>query len=323
MNQFISCLPMPRISLNLNFNYANGYVKSVTVKEGQLVRNLTYTVNGEKKTVTGVIKLINYITKQGISNNDNCFHDDVTDFDKYVNVTTLNIDCSEAYNFNVIQVPVKFIENIESVEDMPVHTATVNGTHYASLADALTSAESGAVITMDNDFYAEGKITVDIEKEITIDLNGNKLYVSEVDNNYGCVVKGHLIVTGDGQIVTGGAYGIGVQPKNGKLTIEGGNFETIGTYLIGSWGETVINGGNFRSAYCCVNGFEGNVTINGGNFVVENPVDEGEWGWSVILGNVTVTGGTFSHPVAERYCAEGYKPKANGDGTYTVERITE
>lgn len=322
MNEVACCVSTPRINLKLNFNYVNGYVKTVELREGQLVRNLTYTINGEKKTVTGIVKLINYISKQGLSTKDSCFHDDVTNFDEYVSVTSLNIDCSEAYKFNLVQVPVKFIEDIEAVEDVVEPATTVNGVHYDTLTDALAAAESGSTVVMDTDFQAEEKITIDAEKEITIDLNGNKLYVPEVDNNYGCVVKGHLTVTGDGQVVTGGPFGIGV-PANGKLTIEDGNFETIGTYLIGSWGETVINGGNFHGSYCCVNGFDGTVTINGGNFVAENAVDEGEWGMSVILGNVVVTGGTFSHPVHVRYCAEGYRPKANGDGTYTVEAITE
>lgn len=322
MSALTSCVSVPRISLKLNFNYENGYVKTVELREGQLVKNLTFTVNGETKTVTGLVKVINYISKQGMSSKDGCFHDDVSNFDEYVSVTTLNIDCSKEYNFNVVQVPVKFIEDIESVEDVVVAPVEVNGVAYATVAEAIASAESGATVTLAEDFQSEEKITIEAKKVITIDLNGNKLYVPEVENNYGCVVKGDLTITGNGQVAAGGEYGIGV-PADGKLTIEDGEFKSIGDYLIGSWGETVINGGDFHGAYCCVNGFDGAVTINGGNFVADTAREEGEWGWSVILGNVKVYGGTFSHPVHERYCPEGYRPKANSNGTYTVEAITE
>ena len=32
--------------------------KTLELKEGQLIKNLTYTVNGDTKTITGVLKLI-------------------------------------------------------------------------------------------------------------------------------------------------------------------------------------------------------------------------------------------------------------------------
>ena len=38
----------------------------------------------------------------------------------------------------------------------------------------------------------------------------------------------------------------------------------------------------------------------------------------VTAGNVSVSGGTFSHKVQEDYCANGYIPTMNADGTYTV-----
>ena len=35
-------------------------------------------------------------------------------------------------------------------------------------------------------------------------------------------------------------------------------------------------------------------------------------------GKIAVSGGTFFAPVAESFCAEGYVPTDNGDGTYTL-----
>lgn len=317
-----TCNITPSINITLNFEYENGYVKTVTLKEGQLVKNLVYVKNGEEKTITGIFKLINFISKQGISAKDDCIHDDKSNFDKFVSVTTLNIDCSEQYKFNIIQVPVKFIKDIEIVEDVEIKPAVVNGVEYDSIISALAAAEDGATVTLADDFQSEEKVYLADGKAVTLDLNGHKLYVPEVEDNYGCIVKGDATINGDGNVVAGGAFGIGVQPK-GTLTINSGVFKTSGTYLIGSWGKTIINGGEFNSSYCCVNGFDGEVIINGGNFVAEKAENDPEWGWTVILGNVKVMGGTFSHPVHERYCADGYKPKTNADGTYTVEAIVE
>ena len=236
-------------------------------------------------------------------------------------MTNIIVDCSDKYECNVVSIPSKFIVDIGSVEDIVPDLVSIDGVKYDNFTDAVSSAADGSVIKLIHTIQCEEKITIESEKDITINLNGNKLLIPTVDNNYGMIVKGNLTFDGEGDIVTG-FYGIGV-PAKGKLTINNGSFRCTenGDYLIGSWGETIINGGDFKGNYCCINGFDGSVVINGGNFVAENAVEDPVWGWTVILGNVTVTGGTFNYPVSERYCAEGYAPKANQDGTYTVEKI--
>lgn len=313
----------PRIEVIFNFVYNNEHVKKVSVREKQLVKNLVYVQNGEEKTVSGVVDVINFISKAATSNSNGCIHDEDTIFDKYVSVTNLIIDCSDKYSCNVVSVPSKSIIDIESVEDIIPNVVRVGDEAYTDFAEALTSVESGSTIILTETVQCEEKLTISEGKEVVINLNGNKLLVPSVENNYGMIVKGDLTFDGAGDVVTG-FYGIGV-PAKGKLTIDSGSFKCTenGDYLIGSWGETIINGGEFHGNYCCVNGFEGTVIINGGNFVAESAVNDPEWGWTVILGNVKVTGGTFNHPVAERYCAEGYVPKSNNNGTYTVEKVSE
>ena len=120
MSVLTNCNTVPSILLKFNFEYEDGSTKTVEVKEGQIVNKLTYECNGEKKTVTGMVKLMNFISKHGITNKDKCAHDDVSSFGNYVTVTTLNIDCSGQYDHKFVQVPVKFVTDIESVEDAPI-----------------------------------------------------------------------------------------------------------------------------------------------------------------------------------------------------------
>ena len=108
----------PCILLKFNFEYEDGSTKLIEVKEGQIVNKLTYETNGEKKTVSGLVKLINFISKQGIAKKDHCIHDDVSLFSNYVNATTLSIDCSNQYDSKFVEIPVKFITDIESVKDV-------------------------------------------------------------------------------------------------------------------------------------------------------------------------------------------------------------
>lgn len=321
MIEIKSINPTPKLEVTLTIEHNDGYVKTFNIKEGQLVKNLVYVDNGIEKTITGVVRVINFISKQGVSTSDGCIHDDVPVFGKYVIVNTLTIDCSDKYVCKVLSVPFIFVRDIESVEDVDEKSAVVNGNEYDSFTDALINANDGATVVMTSDFQSKEKLNLGEGKSVTINLNGHRLYAPEVENNYSYIVKGDVTFDGAGKVYHGGKFGIGVQPEK-KLTINDGVFTSLGTYLIGSWGETTINGGVFNGKYCCVNGFTGKVTINGGTFIAEEAVNDPEWGWTVILGNVTVTGGIFNFPVHERYCPEGYVPKKNNDGTYTVEKVS-
>ena len=55
------------------------------------------------------------------------------------------------------------------------------------------------------------------------------------------------------------------------------------------------------------------VTIKGGTFNATNKVVN-----AAAPGSVQISGGSFTKPVAEEYCADGYIPQDNGEGTYGV-----
>lgn len=91
-----------------------------------------------------------------------------------------------------------------------------------------------------------------------------------------------------------------------KLTINGGTFtndDNESTIITGRMdtdydvGETIITGGTFTNKY------SGGETISL---------------WYQYEGKTSVSGGTFSTEVFREYCAEGFVPKTNDDGTYTV-----
>lgn len=134
------------------------------------------------------------------------------------------------------------------------------------------------------------------------------------------VVKGEVVIEGDGDIVVSG-YGFGTSMNtDSKITIKGGHFIAQGCdYLIGCFdGEVVIEGGEFDGEYCVVNNFseyyktDGKLTITGGTFRTSDPE-----GFDVLGAPVAISGGMFSKPVDESHCAEGMAP-AEKDGYYTV-----
>ncbi|MBQ3004586.1 MAG: hypothetical protein IJD88_01510, partial [Clostridia bacterium] len=209
----------------------------------------------------------------------------------------------------------------ENADVVIVNPVVVNGVGYATVADAVAKAADGAVINLVADVTETKAVTV--TNDITINLNGNTWTLADT-NNYGVVVKGALTINGDGEVIVDTAYGFGTSTTcKGGITFNGGTYTGTenNVYLIGAFAGTVeIIDGTFVSDYCVVNSFDkytANVIIRDGSFTVtdyETYLDA-----AAILGiNVEVYGGTYSNAVAEEYCAEGFIPTENADGTFGV-----
>ena len=210
-----------------------------------------------------------------------------------------------------------------------------------------TSAEKTGIIKRD-DQGIEGETSYYV-----IDNNGTMVIdQANVVNNSG--IKGSSLIRNGGVdtvsslTINGGTFEqqnfIAVKnDSNGELTINGGTLtskqsvvqnwnkaQILGGNLTGliwtdSWteagtvGETVIGGDAhfIGTIYMDVTGPNpSTLKIEGGSLDVTK--------WTVtdaaakVNADIAVSGGTFTAAVPENYCAEGYAPAANADGTYGV-----
>lgn len=171
-------------------------------------------------------------------------------------------------------------------------------------------------------------------------------------NSSGSMVGSSLICNGDDDpqaslTINGGTFN---QPNflvvkngtNGTLTVNGGTL-TSNHSAVQNWNKAQILGGSLTGQIwtdAWVEGAIGETVIGGdaqftGEIVVDitgevPPTLKIEGGsldvtsWRVTSAaaaanaTVAVSGGTFTAAVPENYCAEGYAPAANGDGTYGV-----
>ena len=118
--------------------------------------------------------------------------------------------------------------------------------------------------------------------------------------------------TVNGGVIFGAAGGISL--NRGKLIVNDGTITSKGTGTTGNWGDGT---GNQQAAAINVNAkYETTaVEIKGGKITAEKD--------AILLtngrnGTVAVSGGTFSSEIKSEYCAKGFEPVANTDGTYTV-----
>lgn len=134
--------------------------------------------------------------------------------------------------------------------------------------------------------------------------------------------------------------------SNGELTINGGTL-TSKQSVVQNWNKARILGGNLTGGYLWTDswteaGTVGETVIGGdaqftGTIYMDvtssNPstlkIEGGKLNvtsWRVtpaaaaVDATIAVSGGTFTAAVPENYCAAGYAPTANADGTYGVEK---
>ena len=275
------------VALKSSTNGGNGELATINVTGGTINGTLeTYTDNG-KIVVSG-----------------GTFSVDPSDY------------CADGF------VPVENADGTFGVEKAPV--ASINGTKYTSLAEAVAAAQAGDEIVLIADVTtADGVVITD--KNLTIDLNGKTYTVTEgaSTNNRNFKINGTSVVTvKNGTMVAAGEYSSGAY----------GTIRTEGTANVTLTGLKLYNyRGNGLNIKACTGttvtienteiyaNYGGGIESAGGTIVVNNGVTVEQKGMytapynSMAIsvnggGKVTVNGGTFS---TECITAE----EANNQGT--------
>lgn len=203
--------------------------------------------------------------------------------------------------------------------------AEIDGVKYDTLSQAITALEDkSGTIKLLQDINAPS-MNYKITENITIDLNGHNITGSGAEGVFYVYTSGHLTITGDGVITAveknKAAIAVQVYSENAKVTLEGGTYKQQ---------ITNANDPQFDLIYV----YYGTAEITGGTYEGATPAwtlncrDEN---YKAGTAHITVTGGTFkgfdpANNTAEgegtSFVPDGYIPKANGDGSYTVVKGT-
>ena len=173
-----------------------------------------------------------------------------------------------------------------------------------------------------SDSYAIAGNGSSVLENTTINISGGKVF-SNKDTAIYHPQAGTVTISG------GEVYGVtgGVQMCAGTLNVTGGTISATGNGDVsGKTGDGSIPDG---AAVSIVNraypAGAPTMTISGGTFTSADGVGAVQaYGWknnsqqTWDKPNASVSGGTFSSAVKEEYCATGYIPTANADGTYGV-----
>lgn len=209
-----------------------------------------------------------------------------------------------------------------------------------------TPADAKATLVVNNGTIKGNKaaITGNGNRHNTdITINGGTFIASSTEaGEEGCALyhpqDGALTINGG----TFTGYGSAIEMRSGTLSITGGDFTATATEFsekANGNGTTIIGVALAISQHTTNKAI--NVSISGGTFSGPKAVYEkdnqdnnsdnisiaisgGTFNAEVSSENVQnfISGGTFSSAVPEEYCAEGFIPTDNGDGTYGVKEGT-
>lgn len=118
---------------------------------------------------------------------------------------------------------------------------------YATFEEAYADAEDGETIVVIKDVTTTNT-AIKIKKKITLDLNGKTVKTTaDGQDAIWVLTDGDLTIVGEGNVVSEESYSVYVG-GTGKLTINGGNYESvISAVYAQSNAQVVINGGSFKS----------------------------------------------------------------------------
>ena len=206
-------------------------------------------------------------------------------------------------------------------------------------AGKATISVQGGTVTVKNGNVVGGTGYYNIE--VTKDSNAN-LTLTDVTATAGN--NGSSMIDNWGTLtITSGTYTGGlnvVKSEEGStLSITGGTFtldyapSSGYTAVILVYGDTTISGGEFVQTATpkwgypqvvmtgVVEGYTSITRVTGGHFTNKKSGDNIFHGYGKATSdNFEVSGGTFNKSISEGYCADGFIPTKNADGTYGVKK---
>ena len=297
---------------------AGDNAEKVTVTKSN---NVTLAAPSGYKWVDGTLTKITYVAKVGMGKEFTSLQEAINYAEGDNDTVTLLADTTE-----------DVVINKDITLDLGGKTLTNTNAGKATI-----SVTSGTV-TVKNGNVVGGTSYYNIE--VTKDSNAN-LTLEGVTATAGNT--GSSMIDNWGTLtITSGTYTGGLNvvksEEGSKLTITGGTFTleyaTNGyTGVVFAYGDTTISGGEFIQNLTTtgrwnhptviltgvVEGYTAITRVTGGHFV--NKMS----GESIFRGvgkgtsdNFEVSGGTFNKSISEDYCADGFIPTKNADGTYGV-----
>ena len=297
-------------------------------------KNIVLDLNG--KTVSGSSEIGNgfyFITNNGTLE----ITDNSQDADGKITYTTTAVDGSYSKEYVTIY-------NLNGT--LTLTKGTVENTSGGGLAYAVNNSSNAWGSSVTSTFNMTGGKVSAPSGDAALRVYQNCAPGSVQSKNYVNISGGTIDATGifvDETLYTGGGVPANYDGSNidTKINISGGTVNGLIDLKIRHPFNTLLNitGGDFTNTKMWVRKADGYATacgeptapmvsISGGTFDFNASNNFGlaynyaTTTWTSYTKPFEISGGTYDLPVQAEYCAEGYTPVDNGNGTYTVEQTS-
>lgn len=137
--------------------------KTMNLFEGDIVRNVTYKENGETKTISGSVRVLNASTKNNVATSNECPPEPYVH--NHISMNSLIIDSSTAFDAELTRIPFSMIEDIETLERSGGAAVIGVGGSYKSLTDVISTLPDGGTVELLAGTYSDN---ITLNKSIKI-----------------------------------------------------------------------------------------------------------------------------------------------------------
>ena len=230
------------------------------------------------------------------------------------NAPVPGVDYTVEYTRNDVAVDDYYADE-ETTELVTInYVAKVGKYSYTSLQAAIDAAAEGETVVLLSNIDVDKLV---IDKNVIIDLNDNTINGGDTNKN---TIEIQANVTIKNGTVTGFAKSSNavIRVSSGKLVLDDVVLTNTGSSYINR-AIHVNNGGAAELTDCTVTGRVyglGTLEVKSGTYYVASE------GNGISGAGIAVSGGIFHYPLTIGQVVEGYKPKDNGDDTWTVTETT-
>jgi len=158
-----------RICANITLEHG----KVIELHEGDIVRGLTYKVNGKEAQLSGAVRVINVVTRSNTATPAVCPPEPYSH--RFIAVSSLVIDSSSEFDAELTAIDIDSIISIDAVEKDGGAISVGVGDQYKTLNEVISSAPAGSTVKIAAGTY---EIPLTLDRDISIVGDGGDVVLT-------------------------------------------------------------------------------------------------------------------------------------------------
>lgn len=217
----------PQLVVDFTTTTASGKKETIAIREGDILKNVTFTQNGVTATKTGKVQAIMTTETKSTTNYGSCACNLRSTFAAHVHVDGLVLDCSDTYDADVVMI---FVDELDSIGEIIAGKQEVELDELpeGGLAEVIANLEPGQELKL-----PAGEITEKLELPAGVVLRGANSGISAAKGYraQGGTIEGETVIKAP-IVVKGDVILDGITVEGGIVAAEDSNVVMSNTRVV-------------------------------------------------------------------------------------------